>query len=166
MSKVVSVNYTDTPISGVSSLNFPRGLVNFGADFKKKEDEPKEAMITNLTSPISFPEKFRFGITEIADVYKGAGIEPGMYAPTRRGTQILSQVTETWTVTDSSDATYQVALPVGCHVIVRIPNNENITPAMVQTLVGRAVSGLFETGSLSTSRLAAMLRGSLLPSDI
>jgi len=166
MSKTVSTNYTDTAISGVTSLTFPRGLVNFGADWKVKEQEPTEAIVTNLTSPLSFPEKMRFCSSEVADVYKGAGIDPSLYAPSRRGVSILSQVTEVWTVNDSTDATYQVALPVSAHLVIKVPNNENITPAMVQTLVGRLISGLFETGKTETTRLAALLRGSLIPSDL
>jgi len=166
MSKSVSFNYTDTAISGVTSLALPRGLVNFGADWKIKEQEPEEAIVTNLTSPLSFPEKMRFSTSEVTDVYKGAGVDPSMYAPSRRGISLLGQVTEVWTVTDSADASYQVALPVSAHLVIKVPNNENITPAMVQTLLGRLVSGLYETGSTGTTRIAAMLRGSLLPSDL
>lgn len=166
MAKSVSVNYTDTPISGVSSLTLDRGLVNFGADFKVKSDEPDEVVVTNLTSPVSFPEKFRFGASEVADVYKGAGIEPSLYAPSRRGVSILGQVTEVWTVTDSVDASYQVALPVSAHLVIKVPQSDQITPAMVQALVGRLVSGLYETGSETTTRIQAMLRGALKPSDV
>lgn len=166
MTKSVSTNYTDTTISGVSSLTFPRGLVNFGADWKVKENEPEEAIITNLTSPLSFPEKMRFGVSEVTDVYKGTGLDSSLYAPSRRGVSVLGQVTEVWTVTDSTDASYQVALPVSAHLVIKVPNNENITPAMVQTLIGRLISGLFETGVTDTTRLAALLRGSLLPADV
>lgn len=166
MAKSISTNYVDTTIPEVSSLTFPRGLVNFGADWKVKENEPNQAVLTNLTSPISYPERFRLGISDVTDVYKGAGIDPGLYSPTRRGVSLLSQLTEVWTVTDSTDATYNVALPVSAHLVIKLPNNENITPAMVQTLIGRLVSGLYETGSLDTKRMSALLRGSLVPSDL
>lgn len=48
MSRNVSVNYTDTPISGVTSLTLNRGLINTGADFKVKVIKPDEVIITNL----------------------------------------------------------------------------------------------------------------------
>lgn len=166
MAKQISTNYVDTAISGVSSLPFPRGLVNFGADWKVKVNEPEEAVLTNLTSPTSYPEKLRVGVSDVADVYKGAGLDPGVYAPSRRGISVLGQLTEVWTVTDSVDATYQVALPVSAHLVIKVPNNENVTPAMVQTLIGRLVSGLYETGATDTIRLSALLRGSLIPSDL
>jgi len=166
MSKSVSTNYTDTAISGVSSLTFPRGLVNFGADWKIKANEPDQGIITNLTSPLSYPEKMRFAVSDVVDVYKGANVDVSLYAPSRRGVSLLGQVSEVWTVTDSTDAAYQVALPVSAHLVIKVPSNENITPAMVQTLIGRLISGLFETGSTGTTRIAAMLRGSLIPSDL
>lgn len=166
MAKTVAVGYTDTAISGVTSLDLARGLVNYAADWRVKQDEPGEVVLTNLTSPISYPERFRIGASEVADVYKGSGIDPGLYAPTRRGISVLCQLTETWKLTDSTDATYEVALPITGHIVLKIPSNENITPAMVDTFLGRLVSGLYETGSETTTRLASILRGSLIPSDL
>lgn len=166
MSKAVSLNYVDTAISGVTTLPLNRGLVNFGADWKVKVQEPNEVITTNLTSPLGFPEKFRFGISEVSDVYKGVGIDPGLYAPSRKGVSILCQLTDVWTVTETTDAAYQVALPLSAHLVIKVPNNENITPSMIQAFVARMLSGLYETGSTETKRLAAMLRGSLTPSDL
>lgn len=166
MSKTVAVNYTDTAIDGVSTLDLARGLVNYGADWKVKQDEPNEVILTNLTSPITYPERFRVGASEVVDVYKGSGIDAGLYAPTRRGISVLCQLTEVWKVTDSTDATYEVALPITGHIVLKVPSNENITPAMINTFMGRLVSGLFETGSETTTRLASILRGSLKPADL
>lgn len=166
MAKSVVLNHTDTPISGVTTLELPRGLVNYAADFKIKESTADNAVVTNLTSPISLPEKHQFGASEVGDVYKGTGIDPSLFAPSRRGVSLFGKVTEVWTVVDSVDATYQVALPVSCHVVIRTPNHELITPAMVEALLGRTVSTFYETGSEATTRIASMLRGSLLPSDL
>lgn len=166
MSKVVSVNHTDTAISGVTSLELNRGLVNFGADFAAKQDTPDTVIVTNLTSPLAYPERFRFAAQEVQNIYQGTGVDPTLYSPSKKGTSIVAQLNEIWTVTDTVDSTYNVALPVQAHIVLKIPNNENITPAMVETLLGRVVSGLYETGSEATTRLQAMLRGSLKPSDI
>lgn len=166
MSKVVSVNHTDTPISGVTSLTLDRGLVNYGADFKVKQESVDTAILVNLTSPLAFPETFRFKCQEVANVYTGSGIDPSYYAVTKKGVSLVAQLNEVWTITDTTDTSYQVALPVQAHIVLKIPNNENITPAMVETLLARVVSGLYETGSEATTRLQAMLRGSMKPSDV
>jgi len=166
MSKVLTTNYVDTPISGVTELNLKRGLVNFGADFKVKKDSPEEVILTNLTCPVIYPEKIRFSVSDVNNVYTGSSIEPSLFAPTKRGISVLCQVVETWKVTDTVDPSYEVALPVSAHLVLKVPNNEMVTPAAVQTLIGRLISGLFETGKTDSTRLSALLRGSLKPSDV
>lgn len=166
MAKVLSTNYVDTPISGVSSLKLERGLLNFGADFKVKSDEPNEVVITNLTSPVVYPERMRISSSEVVNVYNGSSIEPSLYSPTKRGTSLLVQLTEIWKVTDTDNPSYEIALPVSAHLVIKVPNHELVTPAAVENLVGRTISGLYETGQTTTTRLTALLRGSLKPSDI
>lgn len=166
MAKSVLYNRTDTPIPGVAELTIPIGLVNFGADFRVRSDEPGEAIITNLTSPIDRPEKYRFAMNEIKDVYRNSGIDTTLYSPSRRGASVLCQLTDTWTVVDSVDTSYEVALPIEGHIVLKLPANENITADMVKGFVGRLVSGLFDTGVTTSTRMKSLLRGSLLPLDL
>lgn len=166
MAITIQKNYSDTPISGVTALNLSRGLVNFKADFAVKSDEPGEAIITNRKSPLDAPETFRFGMTSIKDVYVNRNIDPGTYSPSKRGTQVLAQLEEVWTKTNSDDTSYRVNMPVSAHIVIRTPNDSAISLNDITELVGRLVSGLFETGSLTTDRLASLYRGSMLPSDL
>lgn len=166
MSKSLSVGYTDTPISGVTSLELARGLVNYKADFRVKTSVPNEAVLTNLTSPVDRPERFRVAFSEIANIYSGSGIDPTCYAPSKKGVSILVQLTDIYSVSETNDPSYRVDLPVSAHLVIKVPANENITAATIQTLVGRMVSGLYETGSETTDRIASLVRGSLIPSDL
>lgn len=166
MPKSVTVNYTDTPISGVTSLELNRGLVNFGKDFAVKLNAPNEAVLTNLTSPVGYPEKFRIRFQDVSNVYQGSNIDPTLYAPTKRGVSVVVQLNETLKVSDTENAGYEVALPVQAHMVLKLPVNSDLTSDHVMALVGRMVSGLFETGSTSPDRLNALLRGSLIPSDL
>ena len=170
MSKVLSVNYTDTPIPNVEELVLERGRVNYAADFRVTRDTPStggaEVKITNLTSPIPFPEDFRFSVSNVNNIYAGTAIDPSFWGPTRSGVSILCQLTESWSVTDTEDPTYLVGLPVSAHLVIKVPRSEQVTPALVEGLVGRLVSGLYETGDEGTNRLSSMLRGSLKPSDL
>lgn len=162
MSFVVNHNTgTDTPISGVSELSLERGIPNFGADFRVVSDEPNEVIITNMNAPVAYPEKFRTAVTDIADIYRNSGITNTQYSVNRRGKNILVQLTETWTVTDTADTTYSVALPVSCHFVIKVPEDPAVTADDVLTLIGRAVSGLFDSGSEEGTRLQALMRGSL-----
>lgn len=164
--KQISVNYTDTPIPDVTSLTLKRGLVNFGKDFKIQSDTSNEVILTNLTAPITEPEKFRWAFTDIADIYKGTAIESSVRFPTKRGVNILCQLNDTWHVSDTVDPTFNAVIPVSAHLVLKVPACEAITPEQIETLVGRLVSGLYETGVTDKTRLASLLRGSLKPSDV
>ena len=167
MSKVKSTGYTDTPIEGVPTLTFPRGLVNIGKDFRVKSNVAgKEIVLTNITSPIDRPEKIRIAYSEMANVYVGSGIEASVLAPTKKGVSLLAQVTDIITVTDSTDPDYRIDLPVSCHLVVKVPASEHIGAADVETCIGRLLSSLFDTGVTTTTRLEAILRGSLVPTEV
>jgi hypothetical protein len=167
MTKVINSGYVDTPVSGVSSLTFPRAVLNIGSDFRVKTNNTgKEVVLTNLTSPIDRPENIRLAYSDIANIYSGTGVDPSLSAPTKRGVSILSQVTDVISVTDDTDADYRVDLPISAHIVLKVPASEYITANVVQTLIGRLLSSLFDTGVTTTSRLEAILRGSLVPSEL
>jgi hypothetical protein len=166
MTKVINSGYTDTPIEGVSSLAFARGLLNIGKDFRLKTNNGKEVVLTNITSPVDRPENIRIAYTDVANIYNGSGIEPSVLAPTKRGVSILSQVTEVLSVTDDTDADYRVDLPVSCHLVIKVPASEYVTSAVIEAAIGRLLSSLFDTGATTASRLEAILRGSLVPTEL
>lgn len=167
MAKEKSTGYTDTPVSGVSELTFPRGILNFEKDFRvKANDAGKSVILTNITSPVDRPEKIRIAYTEVANVYSGTGIEASLSAPTKKGVSVLAQITETISVTDDADPDYRVDLPVSYHLVVKVPASEHITSSDVQQGIGRLLSSLFDTGASDASRLEAILRGSLVPTGI
>lgn len=166
MAKVVNKGYTDTPIEGVTSLTFPRGLLNFKADFRVKSNQPNEVVLANITSPVDRTEQIRVAFSNIANVYSGTAIEPSLCAPTKRGVSVLCQVTDIISVTDSVDPDYRIDLPVSYHLVIKVPANENLTTSLIQEGLGRMVSGIFETGSVTLTRLEALIRGSLVPTDL
>lgn len=161
----IDKGYIDTPISGVTTLAFSRGLVNYAKDFNVVEDEPEQVKITNLTSPLDRPETFRFAYSQIKDIYSSADVHPNVQAPSKRGVSLLVQLTNTISDVDAVTGS-RVDLPMSAHMVLKFPANAAITPELVADQIGRLISGLYETGSLTTDRLKSMMRGSLLPKDI
>lgn len=166
MAKIISTGYIDSAISGVTSLPFARALINFVQDFRVKENTPANAIAVNLTSPVDRTEKFQWAYTEVKDTYANTGIDASAYAASRKGIKVLCKVSDIWSVTDTVDADYRVDLPVSAHIVLTLPQSEYITSDMLLTLTARAVSGLFDTGSLTTERISGLVKGSLLPTGL
>lgn len=167
MAKVIIKGYTDTAVEGVSSLTFPRAILNIDKDFRvKSNNNGKEVVLTNITSPIDRPENIRLAYTDIANIYNGTGIEPSVASPTKKGVSVLAQVTDVISVTDSADVDYRIDLPLSAHLVLKVPASEHVTSAQVQEVIGRLLSSLFDTGSTTGSRLEAILRGSLVPTEL
>lgn len=163
MSKAISVGYTDT-IAVAKDVSFPD--LDWGVDFTPKTTKDGLAILTNITSPLDRPENFRFAYSEIANVYEGSKVDPSYLGTSKRGVSVLCQVTDIYSLTETTDPTYRVDLPVSAHIVLRIPACEYITADMVKALAVRAVSGLFGTGEVSSARIASLLRGSLVPAEL
>lgn len=166
MSSVVNNGYTDTAISGVTALGLDRGLINFKADFVVQKNAITDVTLVNMSSPLDRPEKFRFAVNDIANIYTNTGIDPSVWAASTKGESLLCQVTEVLSVTDTTDPSYRVDLPITCNITLKFPKNALITSTQLQTLLGRAVSGFYETGDLTTAGINRLSHGSLIPTDL
>lgn len=166
MAKVISKGYTDTPVSGVSSLTFPRAVLNIGTDFRVKSNNGKEVVLTNITSPIDRPENIRLALTDIANAFAGTAVEPTIFTPSKKGISLLAQVTDVISVTDSTNADFRIDYPFSAHLVIRTAKSEYITSQLVQEIIGRLLSSVFDTGKTDLTRLDAILRGSLVPTEL
>lgn len=166
MAKTIKVNHIDTATDPVVTPEFGAipGL-NWSADFAVSKDVPGEAILQNVTSPLNLPESFRFAQQTVANVYTNTGVEKSMYDISTRGTRILVQLNETYTLTDSEDPSYLVALPISCHMVLTIPNNQSLTQADVDNVIQRMLAGYFDLSD-SENRTPLMLRGSLVPQSM
>lgn len=163
MAKILNKGYD---VTNETSLVTAAVGLDFATDFRVKEETPKEVKLVNITSPLDRPEVLRFAYSEVADVYKNTSIDKTVYAPTTKGVQILAQVMDTFSLTDDTDASYRVDLPVSAHLVIKVPANENISIADIQGIVNRLNGCLFEGKTTATARLDAILRGSLTPSAL
>ncbi|DAD52269.1 coat protein [ssRNA phage SRR6960799_2] len=160
----INNGFTDTAIPGVSSLTFPRGLVNYPVDFRIASETSGELKLTNLTSPLDRPELVRIAYSVIPDVYKTSGINTSVQPPSTRGVGILCQVTNVYR--DTTIATAPIDLPVSTHLVIRVPAHSSITASLIEAHIGRLISSLYDTGSTGTRRLESLLRGSLQPAGL
>lgn len=164
MPKALSTGPANTAISGAKPATVTLPVLNYGIDWGVIENTAGQAAITNTKSSISAPRRLRFGQSKIADVYKNTGIDRALMQPSHNGTSILCQFTDTFSIIDTTDTKYEVLLPVSAHLVLKVPNNDLLTPSVIlDSIICPMLAGLFEPGSNDPARIVAMLRGALLP---
>lgn len=125
MSKTASVGYTDTADGGSATRSFTRANLNWPVDFVALEKSDMKFVAANKTSPIDQLETVRVQASEIADVYRGTTIDPSAKAASSKGLSIVCQVNDILRVTETTDPTYQVDLPMSCHMVLKVPQNSD-----------------------------------------
>lgn len=171
MSKSATWNFSDTALTTTilaKAANVLNTAVwpNFEADFVKVSDEPTESVVSNTKNPIGRPETFRFGLTDIADIYKNSSIEKSAQSPSKRGKALLVQVNDVLTVTESiTGESYD--LPLSAHVVFKFPTDAIVTATHLRVMFNRLQQALYDQADLTANgtdkRLSSLMRGSLVP---
>lgn len=157
-----SFGYTDTPISGVTAPKITVPVINFNEDYRVKASSAKEATIVNISSPLDQPESIRFAVSEVADVYAGAGLSSEQIIGSKAGTRLLAQLNMTAKVTDESGMIVSY-LPLSAHLVIKVPKSAYVTNDLIDTVKNRLIGTLYDNGKLATS---ALLKGALVPKDL
>lgn len=167
MPKTLYTGPANTPISGAVPAKLELPVLNYEKDYGILENNAGQAVITDVLSSVSSPRRLRFARNHISDVYKGTGIDRSLVPPSRNGSSILCQFTDTFSITDSVDPSYEVLLPVSAHCVIKVPNNDLITgDVILNNIILPMVAGLFEPASKDAARIVSMLRGALLPTSL
>lgn len=161
MSYSINPGYTDS-ISATKNVAIPD--LSYVADFAVTTDTAKEVILSNTTSPLDRVETIRFAAGDIKDIYSGTGIDSAYQAPSHKGVSVVAQVSDVWRYSDAADPSLPVIdLPLEAHLVLRVPKTSYITADQFLGVTKRAFSLLFDTGSVTSSRLFEILKGALDP---
>jgi hypothetical protein len=125
-----------------------------------------EATLTNTTVALGYDESLKLSSKKVANVYSSANIDNALRAPNKQGRSILISLDEIWKETDSTDATYEVALPMHGHIVLRVPSNSTLTYDDVLDFLLRLVSFAFAENTATSSRVRDMIKGALVPDEV
>jgi hypothetical protein len=162
MAKQIVFPFTDTPISGVTTNTTNIALVNY-KDWRSERTSTGELLLTNLRSPLGYPERIRYSYQTPNTLYKGSGIEPSVRSQQNRVSALLVTHECVVSIVDTADPTYQVDVPLKTSIVVKMPMLAEFNGAVALQMIQRNLAGLFETGSNTSARLDALMRGSLPP---
>lgn len=159
----VSDDYSDT-VTATKSLAIPD--LDFKHDFSKKEDEPTSASIVNTTSAGLNPsETVKFGYSTVANIYTNTDVDAAAYAPSKRGVQVMAEISENYKAVNSVTGD-EVILPCKGRVVLRFPSMSCVNETLIKDLLYRSISASLSTGSTDATRIIELAKGSLLPSGL
>lgn len=125
-----------------------------------------EATLTNTEIALGYNESIKLSSRNVKDVYANTDVDRSLYAPTRKGRSLMISLDEVWKETDSADATYEVALPMHGHIVLRVPNNSTLSYDNVLAFLQRLVSFLYGENDSTSARVRDMLKGALIPDEV
>lgn len=128
--------------------------------------EKDTTVVTNLTAPLDQPETVRYSAQPIRNVYSNTGIDPAYSATSKRGISVLVQLNRVYRITDTANAAFRIDLPVSVHTVIRVPLHDMMTPDLVWESVKKQVSLMTDQGSVTSSRIAQLLRSGTTPSGL
>lgn len=164
MSKTINTAVTDTAISGVTAPSLTLPILNYDSDFRlKTSHNANEVIMVNTTTGLAEDEQIRVAFSEIADIYKNAGISCDNVGSSKTGYSLLVQLTKAVPVKDSTDATYSNTVPLSAHMVIKVPKSEAITNDTIKLMVTRLVAALYEGGTL---KALGMLKGAISPKGL
>lgn len=159
----VSSNYIDT-VAAKKSLSLPD--LSYKTDFAKKEDEPDTASINNTTAPgLLVSESVKFGYSTVANIYANTDVDAVSCSPSKRGVQVMAEITENYKAVNSVTGD-EIVLPCKGRVVLRFPSMSCISSELVADLFVRSVASALNTGLTDASRIIELAKGSLLPTGL
>lgn len=139
---------TNLHLTGISSQS-PQGYQLPNLDWSDKWSRvggsANNTILADTTSPYDAQTRIRVATTSVADVYRGTGIDPSYTLPTKRGVSALVQLNLIATVTDSSDSTFRVDLPISMHAVLRVPLCSYLSAPALESVFQYCIGAFYGT---------------------
>lgn len=162
MSISLSYGPNGTAVGGVSDVNLPTAPLNYLTDFRRIDGggETGKVVYTDLTAPTDRPATLRIQASPRSNIYAGTSIDPSVYFPSKKGTDLVIEVKEVWAKSDSADLSFVQQAPVRAALTLNLPSDELVTIGTVKHLVSRLVAALAAQGEADLDDgLTALLHG-------
>lgn len=171
MSFTASANH-GTMTSAKSQTFVTPKAIDFGADFNKTVESAGAVSFISNKSPLGKEDRYRFMISEVANIYNNSGIDRANQSQLKTGIKIANTYRGIHTFTDATTGE-SYDKPIAATVTFTVPKDPAETQTLLEDLIAMVMAGLADfaksaaTGTPKESdRLWAQLRGVLAPSEI
>lgn len=171
MSRSLSFNVVPAPAAQRRTAKLPLDYIPWNnSQFILKQDSPDTVVLTSVNSSVDTPCEITFGRQTVKNVYSTTGISLSNQAANATGVKTLVKLNSTFSITDSVDASYRVDVPFAATLTVLTGTDPLITDDAVKTMITYLVSALFNdataTADVTSNRISALRRGSLIPTQL
>lgn len=123
------------------------------------KDDPGEAVYTNVAAALDQPNSIRFAVAPISNVFNNVALNP-ISGQGVAGLSMLCQVNEVWKVDDAADSLAPLLYPASAHMVIKVPTDALVTPAVVSGLIMRLFGAPFRNGTDSmATAITSFLHG-------
>lgn len=159
-----SFGFTDSSTTPLV-LNVPN--LSYAKDFAVTVEKAGETILTNITSPVDQPERIRHALEVVNNIYTGTGIDPSLFAVTKRGFSLVVGNDLIYRVSgaSTSGAPWAFDLPLHYHTVVKAASSPYLPTSVIYEGLLRHF-GSFQNGDNSSAFLEQLIRGALTPSGM
>lgn len=153
--------------TGASAKSVTLPATNF-SDWAISDQAVDTITMANTADSLDTVETMKVTIQNVKNIYKNSDV-PITEGATNSGVRLVVSLHGVWSEKDTSDSTLPVHYaPVACSITTVVPKWASVTSSDVLALIGRTLSGYFETDDTVSDpkRIAKMLRGIERPSDV
>lgn len=156
--------------AGFSATNWKNQTVtmsvpDYAKDFAPSEDVANKVVLQNITSPIDQPQTARIERSNVSNIYRNTDIVRSLWATSTRGYSLVAQVNDIYRITDTTDSTFMVDLPVSAHWVLKVPATPYLSAAEYLATLNRAYALVLNQSDQidAATMLDRMLRGVVNP---
>lgn len=149
------------------SLSMTLPVIPWSAEYDwQGNGSANETTLNSMATGRTYPSSVTFQSNPVGNVYQGSNLATSpQRLPNKTGTKIYLNNTEVWSKLSSDDPSYEALMPVVGSIMLKVPNDPLVTPAVVLDFLLRTVATLLAggTGVLPEEWLARLLIGSTNP---
>lgn len=163
MAAVITTNFG----AGSQGTNVPLNLKpwNYASTYRIVSDNGSLARMTDILAPLDKPTTIKVTVDKIANVY--TTLASGSIPLAQQALNVTGQTTmiEMTTILTKTDGLIITQLPAVVRVIVRLPNDPDLTGTFVNDLVLATLAGMADAAGVNVLTSEKM-RGALTPAGI